>query len=122
MTGGLREKALKTRQGFVGRIYDHMTDERTRRLSIGEKRARAGLLSLGPEYLEVEYREIRSLPEPDETIDWAEVVVPDATCKKPISLRVDPDVLEFFKNAGPGYQTRMNAVLRAYMEAKLKRS
>ena len=37
--------------------------------------------------------------------------------KAPISLRVDPEVLEWFKLQGPGYQTRINAVLRAYMEA-----
>ena len=41
--------------------------------------------------------------------------------KKPISLRVDRDVLEFFKRQGKGYQTRMNAVLRAYMEAVEKK-
>jgi uncharacterized protein (DUF4415 family) len=34
----------------------------------------------------------------------------------PISLRVDPDVLAFYKEGGPGYQSRMNAVLRAFME------
>ena len=34
----------------------------------------------------------------------------------PISLRVDPDVLAFYKSAGAGYQSRMNAVLRAFME------
>jgi uncharacterized protein (DUF4415 family) len=37
--------------------------------------------------------------------------------KTTISLRVDADVLEWFKSAGPGYQTRINAVLRAYKEA-----
>jgi uncharacterized protein (DUF4415 family) len=37
--------------------------------------------------------------------------------KSAISLRVDPEVLDWFKMQGPGYQTRMNAVLRAYMEA-----
>ena len=54
-------------------------------------------------------------------LDWtrAELVTPEP--KKAISLRVDPDVLDFFKSQGPGYQTRMNAVLRAWMEAQLKR-
>ena len=33
-----------------------------------------------------------------------------------LSLRIDHDVLEWFREQGPGYQTRMNAVLRAYME------
>jgi uncharacterized protein (DUF4415 family) len=40
--------------------------------------------------------------------------------KKLISLRVDPDVLEWFRAQGPGYQTRMNAVLRAFMTAASK--
>jgi len=36
--------------------------------------------------------------------------------KAAISLRVDADVLEWFKSQGPGYQTRINAVLRAYKD------
>ena len=36
--------------------------------------------------------------------------------KASISLRVDADVLEWFKAQGVGYQTRMNAVLRAFKE------
>jgi uncharacterized protein (DUF4415 family) len=35
-----------------------------------------------------------------------------------ISIRIDPDVLEWFKSHGTGYQTRMNAVLRMYMEGQ----
>lgn len=45
--------------------------------------------------------------------DDAEVVVPPS--KKAISLRVDGDVLRWFREQGPGYQSRMNAVLRSYM-------
>jgi len=37
--------------------------------------------------------------------------------KSSISLRVDADVLEWFKAQGPGYQTRINAVLRAFKDA-----
>ena len=33
-----------------------------------------------------------------------------------LSLRVDPDVLAWFRARGPGYQTQMTTVLRAYME------
>jgi uncharacterized protein (DUF4415 family) len=40
--------------------------------------------------------------------------------KQPISLRVDEDVLLWFKEQGPRYQSRMNAVLRAYMSAVQK--
>jgi uncharacterized protein (DUF4415 family) len=35
--------------------------------------------------------------------------------KEAISFRVDADVLEWFRAAGPRYQTRMNAVLRSYV-------
>ena len=34
-----------------------------------------------------------------------------------LSLRIDADVIEWFRKQGPGYQSRMNALLRAYMEA-----
>jgi uncharacterized protein (DUF4415 family) len=34
-----------------------------------------------------------------------------------LSLRVDADVVEWFRAQGAGYQSRMNALLRAYMEA-----
>ena len=64
-------------------------------------------------------------PEQDEeeagmVIDWASarLVVPEA--KAAISIRLDPDVLAFFRAGGRGYQTRINAVLRAFMEAQKK--
>ena len=44
----------------------------------------------------------------------AVLVVPDT--KVAISLRVDRDVLDWFRGNGPRYQSRMNAVLRSYME------
>jgi uncharacterized protein (DUF4415 family) len=44
----------------------------------------------------------------------AVLVVPET--KVPISLRVDRDVLDWFRQEGPRYQSRMNAVLRSYME------
>lgn len=54
-------------------------------------------------------------------IDWskAELVIPPS--KKAISIRVDEDVLDFFKRQGEGYQRRMNAVLRSYMQEKQKK-
>ena len=38
--------------------------------------------------------------------------------KEQIALRVDKDVLDWFRSLGPGWQTRMNAALRAYRDAK----
>ena len=37
--------------------------------------------------------------------------------KELVSLRIDADVLKWFKASGAGYQTRINAVLRAYKDA-----
>lgn len=47
--------------------------------------------------------------------DRATLVAPAA--KRAISLRVDEDVLEWFRASGPRYQTRINAVLRSYVAA-----
>lgn len=54
--------------------------------------------------------------------DWtkAKLVMPQA--KKLVSLRLDADVFEWFKGQGKGYQTKIQAVLRAYMEAHRKQS
>ena len=49
-------------------------------------------------------------------------VVTDRRTKDNISLRVDHDVLEWFREQGRGYQTRINAVLRAYVQTVRKAS
>src|ERR1700686_1849651 len=38
--------------------------------------------------------------------------------KKQITLRIDPDVLTFFRKQGRGYQSTINAILRKYMETR----
>jgi uncharacterized protein (DUF4415 family) len=50
-------------------------------------------------------------------VDWtkARLVLPPG--KDNVTLRVDRDVLSWFRATGKGFHTRMNAVLRAYMEA-----
>ena len=53
-------------------------------------------------------------------IDWSDAVLVIPPRKKAISIRVDEDVLDFFKRQGEGYQRRMNAVLRSYMQQKSK--
>jgi len=50
----------------------------------------------------------------------AELRMPKA--KSQISMRVDSDVLAWFKEQGTDYQARMNAVLRLYMEAQTRGS
>ncbi len=52
-------------------------------------------------------------------LDWSKAKLYFPRGKTPMSLRIDPDVLDFFKSTGKGFQTRMNAVLRTYMEHEL---
>ena len=49
-------------------------------------------------------------------IDWSKATVVYPVDKKAVSIRLDSDVLDFFKAEGKGYQTRINAVLRSYMQ------
>jgi uncharacterized protein (DUF4415 family) len=53
-------------------------------------------------------------------IDWSDAVLVIPARKKAISIRVDEDVLAYFKREGDGYQRRINAVLRSYMQQKTK--
>jgi uncharacterized protein (DUF4415 family) len=53
--------------------------------------------------------------------DWTNLKVAWPQPKQAISLRIDKDILDWFRDRGPGYQTRMNAVLRAFVDAQGKR-
>ena len=64
----------------------------------------------------------------DEDIDTSEIPPVDRTLlrkmvirmpvrKSQVSIRLDPGVIDWFKLQGRGYQTRINAVLRSYVEA-----
>jgi len=67
----------------------------------------------------------------DEKIDTSDIPAMDKeffknaelhmpTRKQSITVRLDNDVLEWFRKQGKGYQTKMNAILRAYMKAHSK--
>jgi uncharacterized protein (DUF4415 family) len=58
--------------------------------------------------------ELASLPDDF----WDAAVLVEPVRKQAISLRVDEDVLAWFRQGGPRYQSRMNAVLRSYMNAR----
>jgi uncharacterized protein (DUF4415 family) len=90
-------------------------------------------LTLDPENLppltEQERAELEAVAAmPDEQIDYSDAPFrPDAVwmraaalpeTKQQITLRIDADVLAFFKHTGKRYQTRINAVLRAYVNAQ----
>jgi uncharacterized protein (DUF4415 family) len=50
--------------------------------------------------------------------NWDEAVLVIPPKKKAISIRVDEDVLDYFKHEGAGYQRRINAVLRSFVQQK----
>jgi len=52
--------------------------------------------------------------------DWSQATIVYPQPKHAISIRLDDDVIKFFKATGKGYQTRINAVLRHFMQETLK--
>ena len=62
---------------------------------------------------DIDYSDI---PELDEDF-WENAVIEYPEKKKPVTLRLDTDVLEWLKSTGKGYQTRINAILRSFYEA-----
>ncbi len=59
-------------------------------------------------------------PLDEEFFQHATLRMPHA--KSTTTIRVDTDVLDWFKSHGKGYQTRINAVLRMYMEGQKSKS
>ena len=60
-----------------------------------------------------------NLPLDDPFFETARHLPPSALlkeAKQQITLRIDADVLEWFRASGSGYQSRMNAVLKAYVQ------
>lgn len=55
--------------------------------------------------------------DPDERDwDWARASLETPRPKVDVHIKLDADVVEFFKREGAGYQTRINAALKAYVE------
>lgn len=55
-------------------------------------------------------------------VDWSKASVELPQPKEVLNMRVDYDIMEFFRSQGKGYQTRINAVLRSYVDQKLHRA
>lgn len=64
---------------------------------------------------DIDFSDIPRSP-PDAVWHRASALIPDT--KQQVTLRLDRDVLEFFKQSGKRYQTRINSVLRAFVEAQ----
>jgi len=66
---------------------------------------------------DIDYSEIPDLSTLGEEF-WSKAAVKRAEPKAQVTIRVDREVLDWFRAQGKGYQSRMNAVLRAYKEAQ----
>lgn len=66
---------------------------------------------------DIDYSDIPELD--DRFFTTAKLVQP--TSKSQVTMRIDTDVLDWFRMQGKGYQTRINAVLKAYMRSQSKR-
>ena len=51
-----------------------------------------------------------------EAVDWLTTTLPMPRRKAHMNLRIDADVVDFFRSQGRGYQTKINAVLRSYVD------
>jgi len=49
---------------------------------------------------------------------WKNAKLVRFVTKEPVTIRIDRDILEWFREGGRGYQSRVNAVLRAFVEAQ----
>ena len=79
-------------------------------MSISKKRLRA------IEAIKNEDIDYSDIPELDESF-WQRAQLQMPQPKKGVYVRLDTDVLDWLKSKGKGYQTRMNAMLRALMES-----
>lgn len=94
------------------RFLVHLTERADRRSA-----ASTGNIAMNKEYVpEWDQPAVRS----DETATTKHSAVTGV--KQIVTIRLDVDMLEWFKSAGPGYQTRINQVLREYMEVNRVRA
>ena len=97
-----------------GRIVRHTAEE------LAAQRARGETRSDGARARAMTPAEIKQdiASDPDEAgmvVDWDRVSIELPKPKADLHMRVDRDVLDWFKRHGKGYQTRISAVLRSYV-------
>ena len=98
-----------------GRFVRYTAEELAEKRRRGETRsdwARAAALTS-------EEIEAQVAADPDEAgmvVDWDHLTIELPKPKADLHMRIDSDVLDYFRSQGKGYQTRINAVLRSYVE------
>jgi uncharacterized protein (DUF4415 family) len=77
-----------------------------------EQKARLDAVATMPDE-QIDYKDAPYLP----NAAWTKVAAELPHNKQQITLRIDAEVLDFFRHTGARYQSRINAVLRSYVEA-----
>ncbi len=67
---------------------------------------------------EIEARVASDSDEAELVMDWDNITVELPHPKAVLNMRIDKDVLDYFRKTGKGYQSRINAVLRSYVERR----
>ena len=67
---------------------------------------------------EIEARVASDSDEAEMVMDWDNITVELPHPKAVLNMRIDKDVLDYFRKTGKGYQSRINAVLRSYVERR----
>ena len=103
-----------------------MSEERITRVSLKQARKMKSLTDWARVDAMTEEEIERNAAEDPDNPPWTEeewararVVWPQG--KAPVTLRLDKDIIAWFKHQGRGYQTRINAVLRGFVEAQKPR-
>jgi len=66
----------------------------------------------------IEARVASDTDEAGMVMDWANTTVELPQPKAVLNMRIDREVLDYFRRTGKGYQSRINAVLRSYVERR----
>jgi uncharacterized protein (DUF4415 family) len=99
--------------------------ERIVRYTTEELKAREARGEGGSDWAKAALVPVPDGSDPDDAIepvlmDWVTTTLPLPRVKEQLTLRVDADVLDWFRAQGRGYQTTINAILRHYFEQKTR--
>jgi len=94
-------------------IVKRTLDLKKKPILTAERKTRLDAVAAMPDE-QIDYRDAPYLP----NAVWSKTAVELPRKKQLITLRIDADVLDFFRHTGARYQSRINAVLRSYVEAQ----
>jgi len=98
-----------------------MSDGNTTRISLAAARKARGKTDWARLEREASAGQEPAADAVEDSFDWAGAELLQRPGKQPLTIRIDDDVLLYFRATGKGYQTRINAVLRSYVEAQIRR-